>query len=414
MKGVAIGTGLAMAALVGGLAGSRPAEPAAGAPPSGIDSIVSPTGLGAAEPNLVVGPRGEVHLSWLEPSAGSGHSLKVATYSSGAWTTPSVVRSGKDFFVNWADFPSVAVLANGRLAAHWLQRTAKSTYAYGVRIAQSADGGRTWSKPVTPHRDTMPVEHGFVAMWPEGNGLGAVWLDGRKSAGQGEHSGHGETMLMGSTVGRDGTLGAEQVIDARTCDCCQNAVALTASGPVVAYRNRSSDEIRDIYVTRRVNGKWLEGKAVSADHWKINACPVNGPAIKASGNSVALAWFTGARDTNRVNVAFSADGGATFGAPIRVDGGQPGGRVDLVLLGDGSAVVSWLERTGGDTAAVRARRVSRNGQLGAPVTIATSSSARASGVPKMVMSGSDIYFAWTVATRPSRVRVARTSISELR
>ena len=408
MKGLLIG-GLAMVTAAGGFAvAGRPDS--AGVVPA-IDSLTSPTGMGAAEPNLVIGKKGEVHLSWLEP-ADSGHALKFATYANGRWSSPTVIRAGRDFFVNWADFPSVAVLADGRLAAHWLQRNGKSTYAYGVRIAQSADGGRSWSAGVAPHRDTLPVEHGFVAMWPEGSGLGAVWLDGRKSAGG--HDGHGEMMLMATTMGRDGKLGPEQTVDSRTCDCCQNAVALAAAGPVVAYRDRTRDEIRDIYVARRVNGKWMEGTRVHADEWKINACPVNGPAIDASGRNVAIAWFTGARDTNRVNVAFSSDGGATFSAPTRVDGGQPGGRVGLVLLDDGSAVVSWLERTGGDVAAVQARRVSRSGQLGAVKTVAMSSAARASGVPKMVRNGSEIYFAWTVASRPSTVRVARAQVSEFR
>lgn len=379
-----------------------------------IDSLLSPTGPGAAEPNLAVGKKGEIILSWLEP-ADSAHALKVATYTGGRWNAPSVVRSGRDFFVNWADFPSVSVLGNGHLAAHWLQRTGRGTYAYGVRIAQSRDGGRTWSGGVTPHRDTMPVEHGFVAMWPEKNGLGAVWLDGRKSAGAaGGHEGHGEMMLMSTTIGRDGKVGAEQTVDSRTCDCCQNSVTLTSSGPIVAYRNRTNDEIRDIYVSRRVDGKWTEGIPVHGDNWKINACPVNGPSIKASGRDVAIAWFTGARDTNKVNVAFSTDGGATWSAPIRVDGGQPGGRVDLLMLSDGSVVVSWLERTGGNVAAVQARRVTRSGELGEVKTIAQSSAARASGVPRMAMNGSDIYFAWTVPTRPSSVRIARAKVSEFR
>jgi hypothetical protein len=378
---------------------------------SSIDDLPSPAGIGAAEPSLAVGRNGEVHLSWLEP-LDSGFALKTALLTGNKWSAPVTIRSGRDFWLNWADFPSVAVLADGRLAAHWLQRTGKPTYAYAVRVSQSADNGRTWSAAVTPHRDTQLVEHGFVAMWPEGKGLGAAWLDGRKTGGG--HEGHGEMSLMATTIGPDGHVAAEQVIDARTCDCCQNAVAVAADGPVIAYRNRTADEIRDIHVARRVNGKWLEGTPVHADNWKINACPVNGPAIKASGNSVAVAWFTGARDTNRVNVAFSSNGGAAFGKAIRVDGGEPGGRVDLALLKDGSVVVSWLERTGGTAAEVRARRVTPDGTLGAVKTIATSTSARASGVPRMVLSGDDLYFAWTVASKPTSVRLARASVSEFR
>lgn len=417
--------GLTSFAILGGGDGVVAASATPRAP--GIDSLPSPTGPGAAEPNLAVGKKGEVYLSWLEP-ADSGHALKFATLKDSRWSAPTTIRAGRNFFVNWADFPSIAVLDGGRLAVHWLQKTGKGTYAYAVRIAQSADNGRTWSAPVTPHRDTMPVEHGFVAMWPEKNALGAVWLDSRKSGGAVPgHDGHGsEMMLMSTTVGRDGKLGPEQTIDARTCDCCQNAVAVASSGTIVAYRDRTSDEIRDIYVSRRVKGKWTEGAAVHNDNWKINACPVNGPALAASGRNVAIAWFTGARDTNKVNVAFSTDGGARFGAPIRIDGGQPGGRVGLVLLPDGSALVSWLERTGGDVAAVQARRVTRSGELGVPRTIAASSAARASGVPRIALWGSNVYFAWTVpvpaaasapggrARTSTVVRVARATAADFR
>ena len=418
MKSSYFAAGLIVASIAAVAVSGRRSEAtplAGGRAGTGIDSLASPTGAGAAEPNLAVGPKGQIHLSWLEP-LDSGYALRFSTLAGGRWSAPVTIRSGRDFFVNWADFPSVAVLGGNRLAAHWLQRTGNGTYAYGVRIAQSADNGRTWGKPVIPHRDTLPVEHGFVAMWPEKGGLGAVWLDSRKSAGAGPgHEAHGsEMMLMSTTVGHDGKLGAERTVDTRTCDCCQNAVAMTSTGPIVAYRNRTNDEIRDIHVSRLVNGKWTEGVPVHDDGWKINACPVNGPSIDANGRNVAIAWFTGARDTNRVNVAFSTDGGAKFGAPIRIDGGQPGGRVGLVRLDDGSVIVSWLERTGGQDAAVRARRVTPAGVMSEPRTIATSSAARASGVPRMVRSGSSIYFAWTVATRPSAVRIARASVSDFR
>lgn len=377
-----------------------------------VEPIASPAAPGSAEPNLAAAPDGRVYMTWLEP-ADSGYALRFATLSGTRWSAPRTIRSGRDFFVNWADFPSIEVLDGKRLAVHWLQRSGKTTYAYGVRIAQSADGGATWSSGVQPHRDTVPQEHGFVAMWREGGQLGAAWLDGRKFARDG-HDMSNEMMLMSTTVGPNGSLGPEVPLDDRTCDCCQNAAAMTAAGPIVAYRNRSPEEIRDIYVTRRVNGKWIPGRAVHADNWKISACPVNGPALAANGSDVALAWFTAAGDTARVNVAFSRNGGAAFGAPVRVDGGAPAGRVDVVMLPDRGALVSWIERTSGDTAAVRVRRVGRDGKVGAPITVAASSAARASGFPRMVVSGSDVVFAWTKPGKPSVVRVARAAMSSLR
>ncbi|HUR92207.1 MAG TPA: sialidase family protein [Gemmatimonadaceae bacterium] len=369
-------------------------------------SLSSPTGAGAGEPFLSAqGDR--VYLSWLEP-VDSAHALKFAALDDTTWSAPRTIRSGRDFFVNWADFPSLKVLRDGRLAAHWLQKTGVGTYAYGVRVSQSTDGGATWSEALIPHRDSSDTEHGFVTLWQEGNGLNAVWLDGRKYNAAG-HSPTNEMMVVTTTIGADGTLGAETRLDERACDCCQTAVAVSSKGPVVAYRDRTADEIRDIYVVRRVGGQWTAPVAVHADNWKIAACPVNGPAVAAEGERVALAWFTAATDSGRVNLAFSDDAGATFGAPVRIDDGRPAGRVDVVMLRDGGALVSWIERTGGDTAAVRVRHVSRDGRPAAPVTIATSSAKRASGFPRMVMRGDEAIFAWTEPGSPSVIRVAKMS-----
>lgn len=385
-----------------------------------MEPMDSPAGPGAAEPNLSVGPDGKVFLSWLEP-ADTGHALRVAELERQGWSAPRTVRKGRDFFVNWADFPSVLALGGGKLAAHWLQKTGPQTYAYGVRLAFSKDGGRTWGAPIVPHTDTSNVEHGFVSLWRSGESVEAVWLDGRKYNPTGPRSLTNEMALATAGFRPDGRrTTAEVIVDGRVCDCCQTGVAMTSAGPVVVYRDRSPDEIRDMYIVRREDGgrgatkRWTAPRPVHDDGWKIAACPVNGPSIDARERDVAVAWFTAAHDTARVRVAFSRDAGATFAPPVQVDGGRPAGRVDLVMTPERDALVSWVERIGGDTAAVRVRRVSRGGRMGGAVTIATSSSARASGFPRMVIAGKDAIFAWTVPGRPSQVRVARMPHTAIR
>lgn len=416
MRRVILLIGITTSAIIAAvMLGSDPRLAQASAAAVAIDSLASPTAPGAAEPNLAVAPDGRVYMTWLEPVATGGHALRFSALRGTTWSAPQTIRAGTDFFVNWADFPSIQVLDGGRLVAHWLQRTGSGTYAYGVRISQSSDGGKSWSAPITPHRDSADVEHGFVAMWREGTKVGTVWLDARKNTGGHDaHAASNEMMLMSTMVDAQERLDAEVQLDGRTCDCCQNSAAMTSNGPVVAYRDRSPDEIRDIYVTRRVGGRWTPGVAVHADGWKVDFCPVNGPAVVASGPRVALAWFTAANDSPQVKVAFSDDAGATFAAPTRIDGGVPAGRVDVALLSDGGALVTWIERGGGDTAAVKVRRVSRDGRPGAPTTVAQSSAARASGFPRMAVTGNDVVFAWTVPGRPSRIRVARGKAAEIR
>jgi hypothetical protein len=364
---------------------------------------------GSAEVDLTTGPDGRVYLSWVEPGADSTHALRFAVLEGGSWSQPRTVASGRGWFVNWADFPSLRVMEGGRMAAHWLQKSGAGKYAYDVRIAQSADGGATWSQGVVPHRDGTEAEHGFVSLWAAGDSLGAVWLDGRKYATAKEGGPGAETMLVSTSVAKDGAVGAERVLDDRICDCCQTSMARTAAGPVVVYRDRSPGEVRDISIVRQVGGAWTAPKPVHPDGWVMPACPVNGPAVAADGNRVAVAWFTAADSTPQVKVAFSDDAGAAFAAPVRVDGGQPLGRVDVELV-EGGALVSWLEARGQKGAEVRVRHVARDGQADEPRVVASSGSERASGFPRMVRAGNEVVFAWVEPGAKSTVRTARATL----
>lgn len=367
------------------------------APPVLIEPLASPAGPGSAEPELAAGPDG-FYLSWLERTGPDRHALRFARLGPDGWTAPRTVMERSGLFVNWADFPSLLVLEDGTLVAHWLEKSGSGTYAYDVRAAVSTDGGQTWGDDVIPHTDGLQAEHGFVSLFPVDGRAGAVWLDGRETV-----SGDPMTLRF-ATLGVDGAS-PDELLDESVCDCCQTSAAIAADGPVVVYRDRTEDEIRDIYAVRRVNGQWTEPRPVHEDGWVISACPVNGPAVAADGRRVVVAWFTGAPSA-RVQVAFSDDAGATFGPPVRVDDGEAQGRVDVVLLEDGTALASWLERAaGGGQAEIRLRRVSPSG-AGAVLRLADTSPERASGFPRMLKRGDELLFAWTQAGDPSQVRTA--------
>ena len=400
---VLLGAAAATAGVAGACASESPAVPIGALRP--LDAPAAP---GSREPNLAVGDDGTLFMTWTEPAADSGWMLRIATLTGGEWSPAETVVAGRPFFINWADFPSVIPLDDDRLAVHWLERSAGGTYEYDVRIAQSLDGGRTWSEDVVPHRDGTRSEHGFVTMYDAGQALlGAVWLDGRKFA---DSTAPREMILAHTTLAADGSLGAEQVLDDRICECCQTSGAITDDGPVIVYRDRSPEEIRDIAIVRFMNGRWAEPRRVHEDEWHVEHCPVNGPAVAARGRDVVVAWFTGARDTARVNVAFSNDAGATFSVPVRVDGGMPLGRVDVEILDDGWAAVTWLEQTEERDAEVRLRAVGPDGTAGDHVSLGTTSGARASGFPRMARQGNRLVFAWTVPGEPSTIRVATAEL----
>lgn len=369
---------------------------------------------GSGEPNLFAAASGRVMLTWHEPAQDGGHALRLAVRDAGGWSEPLTVVAGRDFFVNWADFPSAVELGDGSWIVHWLEKVADPPYAYHVKMVTSHDRGSSWSEPIVPHRDDSPQEHGFVSMLPWGEGGAAlIWLDGRqmKSAeGAGEHEGLdlGEMSVRATTIDADGRLGEDVLLDGRVCECCQTALASTSRGLVAAYRDRSEEEIRNIAVVRQVEGSWTEPRHVADDGWYYPGCPVNGPQLSARRDALVAAWFTAPEGRPAVYVAFSADAGETFGPPIRIDDGDPLGRVDVELLGDGSALVSWLERTPA-AAEVRARRARSDGDVGDSRLISVTSESRASGFPRMARAGDEVIFAWTLVGEDGGVRVASAS-----
>ena len=380
------------------------------APLTQLREIAAPSRSGAGQQNLAADADGRVYLSWVDRLPDSSTALRFAVLGGSAWSQPRTVAQGRDWFINWADFPSVVPLGGRSLAAHWLQRSSLGRYSYDVKLSRSADGGVTWTAPVSPHRDATPTEHGFAALWPMAGGhVGVVWTDGRKHALP--DTTLREMSLRWNRLSPRGELAADEEVDTRICDCCQTAAALTADGPIVVYRDRSPDEIRDIGVVRLVNGSWTAPRTVNNDGWQLNACPVNGPAVAAEGRRAVVAWFTGADNQRRVKVAFSSDAGATFGEPVAVDDGNPGGRVQVLLLENGDALVSWLEDTSGGSE-VRVRRVASSGQRGAAMAVARTSGGRPSGFPDMVRSRDRVVFTWREPDSPAGALI-HTAVAKL-
>jgi hypothetical protein len=212
--------------------------------------------------------------------------------------------------------------------------------------------------------------------------------------------------LMYTMIGLDGTLSEEVLLDGRVCECCTTSATPTPDGMAVVYRDRSEREVRDISIVRLKNGQWSEPQPLSKDGWEIQGCPVNGPAISSAGQNLATAWFTAAKDQPKVYATLSADGGASFGPPILVGDENPIGRVDVIALPSGNALVSWVERTPGG-AEVRARVVRPDGSKAPAVVIAETSS----GVPRMKMSGDEVVITWTDSRNVRKVRTAILNIN---
>lgn len=381
-----------------------------------VNQLVSPAGMNSSLSRLFTNSDGKVYLSWVEENAETQISrLRYATLEDGHWREPATIASGDNWFVNWADFPSM--IADGdRLAAHWLQKRADGKYDYDVKVAFSGDHGQQWGEAMTPHKDGVSAEHGFVSMLPlSGQQTFVTWLDGRYTkSGHGESShshGHGGgamTLRAGIFDSQSNTVD-EWELDHRVCDCCQTSAAMTSKGPIVAYRDRSETEIRDISVVRYVDQQWTQPTAVYADHWQIEGCPVNGPAITAADEQVAVAWFTMSGDVAQVKLAVSNDAGATFASPVMISKGKTMGRIAITTLDSGDIAVAWMDQQGA-TAQINVAKYSPQGVLLNKVVAAETPAARSTGFPSLTAAGENLYLSWTQVGESKQVKTAQVSL----
>jgi hypothetical protein len=325
--------------------------------------------------------------------------------SGGAWTPATTVASSSGWFISDADVPTVMRMSDGTIVAATYPSVDVSIEAYDLRLSYSKDEGKTWSRPLAPHHDKTKTQHGFATLFemPDRT-LGMVWLDGRDQELNKTAPDGGSMAVYFASFDPSWKQTAESSVDARVCECCQTAAVMTGDGPLVAFRNRTDKEVRDIHVTRLDQGKWAEAQPVHTDNWTIDACPVNGPALSARGRTVAAAWFTAVGDTGHAYAAFSQDAGRTWGSPIRLDDATSTGHVDIELLDDGSAAATWVEFAD-ERAQFRVREVKPSGERSQPTVIAGQSEARVSGYPRISRVGDDLVFAWTETSGESQSRV---------
>jgi hypothetical protein len=391
--------------------------------PWALPNIAAP----AAQPDLVLTPRGEWLVSWLEKGNDGEHRMRFVReqrgrFSTSEWSPAQTIASGKDWFVNWADTPHVIALEDGSLWAHWLRRNGRGLYDYGIALTRSGDDGLTWSDAIRVEPHGAKNDYGFVSMWPHARGaLGIAWLDSRQKPEHGDHADHthqhggamsAAMMLRAAVFNASGAREIEWPLDASTCDCCTTAVARTLRGPVIVYRGRGVNEVRDTRIVRFENDLWTAPRDVHVDGWNFAGCPVNGPSVTAFKNEVWVAWYTEADGQPSLRLARSDDAGDQFAKPMTIAQGESVlGRIALAI--DKRHVwMAWLEERASpqNTQALWLARVDRKtGKFLEKERVAElAARGRSSGLPRLAVRDRVAHLVWTdIADGKTRLRAVR-------
>lgn len=337
-----------------------------------IAALTSPAAAQRSDsPSLVTAPDGKVWLSWLETDDKDEVSLRFSTLDprTQRWTAARTIAHGSDWVTNVFDAPQLVVEKGGRITVAWSfagsdgRREVDTPRAF---LSQSTDDGATWTAPRLLTTESDQVE--YVSLTPLATGgLLAAWIDGRARKSDAD-----PVRLYARRIGDSQP---DKLLDARVCDCCRSSfTALPDGGALLAYRGRTAGEVRDILTARFYEGRWEPARGGTDDGWKINGCPVNGPRVASAELCVSRVWFTAADNQPRVFAAQSADGGQHFSEAQRIDLGHGGGRVDTLVLRDGSQLIAWLESAtsaaGAPAAGLYLRQLSSPGSATAPVLLA--------------------------------------------
>ena len=347
-----------------------------------------------AQPNLV-SYNGSLSLSWISSKEENKAFLNYSQYKKGRWIKPQVIASGSDWFVNWADFPAHAINQDLIITSH-LKKSASGTYTYDVILNLQKLSGEKIRENFLLNTDGVKAEHGFVSIMANNEkGFFITWLDGRNTIEKKLEGDHKPMTIRFAEITAKGDVIKESELDASTCDCCQTSIAITNDGPIVVYRDRSEEEVRDIYSVKNINGTWEKPNAVHDDGWIINGCPVNGPKVAVNSKNLAVSWFTVSDNHPLVNVSFSKNNGNSFGAPLKVNDHDAIGRVDVAFLNDEEVIVSYMEVDDIGTY-LRIKKVSFDGKISEPITISKIDGGRNTGVPQLEIIDSEIFIVWTI------------------
>lgn len=345
--------------------------------------------------NLSKTADGKLIASWVE-SQGKDNAVRFAYYDKEGWQPVRTITNTPN---KLAASPVVLGLSDGSLAAFWMQSVQIENDRYAAEIfwSQSEDDGITWSQPIHPYSDAARIYDAQMSLTPLPEAkVALVWTDSR-------FVNHDETknsaqntsryQLMAAILEKNLTISKELTLDSDVCSCCRAFTDASGNELMTVYRDHLPGEIRDISAVRWNKNGVAQAAQVHDDHWVINGCPANGPAVSMSREKAGVIWFSAGDGQGKVKFSFAEHGGA-FRAPVLIDD-HASGYANTTLLDDGSAMVSWRSNAGLEEKLMTAR-IMPDGRMQSQTLIASGGFPRwPSNYVAVQNAGDNVYFAWT-------------------
>ena len=358
---------------------------------SAAETVSTATTVGAA-PMFALSPSGKRAVAWVS-APGGGTDGRLYTTTGG---TPSELRDSLGPIEPHGEAPpKLSYGPNGTLYALYAVGKVVPGRRFpmsSLRLAKSADDGKTWTSPVTIASDSAFGTRNFHALHVGGDGaLYVAWLESTQ--------GKSKTFLTRSTD--QGTTWTPPVLadTNQSCPCCRTAIATAKDGTVyLAWRTVFPGNVRDVVVARSTDhgATWATPVRVHADNWVFDGCPHAGPSMQVdSAGTVHIAWWTGKQGSAGTFYARSTNQGVSFSEPIPLGAAEfsAPAHVQLALGAAGTVVAVWDDGTVKVPKVVM--RVSHDNGLSFAPTTLVSAAGQAATFPVLALSGAELTIAWS-------------------
>lgn len=286
---------------------------------------------------------------WLAWSASGAVSVASSDDGGRRFSAPVVIgRYGDRLDASVEARPQLAVDSKGRVVVAYSVFKDENWNAE-VLVSTSADG-KTFSPARSLSRDSASQRFPVIAFDANGT-LFAAWIDKRTVAEARRRGLDQPGAAIAYAWSRDAgrTFVGEAVGEDHTCECCRLDAAVDGWGdPVVLFRKIYGTNERDHAVLTFADDHLpVRARRVSVDHWHIDGCPHQGPALAVSSDGTwHAAWYTGGDARQGLFYARSTDEGRSFSDPQPVgDASRQAGRPSLLARG-ASVWLAWKEFDG--------------------------------------------------------------------
>ncbi len=361
-------------------------------------------------PSVQIDDDGAVSLAWMEedkdvrsvryarsaqPGGPMGVPVRINRPEEIAYwrqEAPALVVKGDEVFVTWG-------LAHPKA-------TPQQPLATELRLSRSSDGGKTFQPSVLVNDDPGVIQHTFDALHRDVDGrLHLSWIDAREGKKE-------PGTYVARSLDRGTTITKNLKVDEGTCVCCRTALASGPEGMVyVAWRKIFDGNVRETVVARSTDhGETFEAPViVGHDQWVFPACPHRPASMGVDRQGrLYVVWYTeGTDEIPAVYLAYSDDRGKSFSdkRKLNVSKNTFPDHPQIAVDPDGRIVVVWEEQAPVKRDVVMSVSADRGATFTAPHKV----NEKKSQTPVVAVNGQGLFaLAWMEHGMPGHKIVMQT------